>query len=213
MFRVGYFARVAPEKGLHVLADAYLRFRRRLPPDAPCAARRPGTWRPTSSRTWTGVKAAFEAAGRGGEFTYRGTLDRGEKINFLRRLDLLSVPATYDEPKGMFLLEAMACGVPVVQPRRGAFTEVVERTGGGVLVEPDDPDRPGRGVRSSCGPTGRGWTTLGQRAFTEVRAHYSIERSADRLLEVYRELVPGSGADDARGVERSPSSIRRPRDR
>ena len=138
------------------------------------------------------VRKTFEIGGRGGEFTYRGTLDRGEKINFLRRLSLLSVPATYGEPKGMFLLEAMACGVPVVQPRRGAFTEVVERTGGGVLVEPDDPDRLADAFFDL-------WTNrhrlaeLGQRAFTEVRTHYSIERSADRLLEVYRELVPGSG--------------------
>ena len=46
----------------------------------------------------------------------------------------MSVPATYDEPKGVSLLEAMACGVPVVQPRRGAFTEIVEKTGGGLLV-------------------------------------------------------------------------------
>ncbi len=81
----------------------------------------------------------FTSAGRANEFAYRGSVDRREKIEFLRSLDLLCVPATYDEPKGMFLLEAMACGVPVVQPRRGAFTEVVERTGGGVLVEPDDP--------------------------------------------------------------------------
>ncbi len=65
-------------------------------------------------------------------------LDRAEKIAFLQSLDLMSVPATYDEPKGVSLLEAMACGVPVVQPRRGAFTEIVENTGGGLLVEPDD---------------------------------------------------------------------------
>ena len=79
-------------------------------------------------------------AGLAGEFHYRGVLDRDGKIEFLRSLDVLSVPATYDEPKGIFLLEAMACGVPVVQPRRGAFTEVVERTGGGLLVEPDDAE-------------------------------------------------------------------------
>ena len=53
---------------------------------------------------------------------------------------MLSVPATYDEPKGFSLLEAMASGVPVVQPRRGAFTEIVERPGGGLLVEPDEPE-------------------------------------------------------------------------
>jgi glycosyltransferase involved in cell wall biosynthesis len=39
----------------------------------------------------------------------------------------MSLPATYDEPKGVSLLEAMACGVPLVQPRRGAFTEIVEK--------------------------------------------------------------------------------------
>ncbi len=66
------------------------------------------------------------------------------KLAFLRSIDVLSVPATYDEPKGVFLLEAMASGVPVVQPRRGAFTEVVEKTGGGLLVAPDDPVGAGR---------------------------------------------------------------------
>ena len=49
-------------------------------------------------------------------------------------------PTVYEEPKGLFLLEAMASGVPVVQPRRGAFPEIVQKTGGGMIVEPDDPD-------------------------------------------------------------------------
>lgn len=190
VFRVGYFARVAPEKGLHVLADAYLRFRARLPADAAVRCEAAGYMAPDQQPYMDQVRHAFEAAGRGGEFTYRGTLDRGEKINFLRRLSLLSVPATYGEPKGMFLLEAMACGVPVVQPRRGAFTEVVERTGGGVLVEPDDPDRLADAFFELWTDRAR-LASLGQRAFTEVRVHHSIERSADRLLEVYRELIPG----------------------
>ena len=69
---------------------------------------------------------------------YHGAVDRDGKLAFLQTLDVLSVPAPYDEPKGVFLLEAMGDGVPVVQPRRGAFTEIVEKTGGGVLVPPDD---------------------------------------------------------------------------
>jgi glycosyltransferase involved in cell wall biosynthesis len=58
------------------------------------------------------------------------------------------VPATYDEPKGIFLLEAMASGVPVVEPQRGAFIEVVNKTGGGVLVEQDDPDALASGLHA-----------------------------------------------------------------
>jgi len=185
VFRVGYFARVAPEKGLHVLADAYLRFRRRLPPTAQVRCEAAGYMSPSFQSYLDSVKAAFTAGGYGQEFTYRGTLDRGEKINFLRRLDLLSVPATYGEPKGIFLLEAMACGVPVVQPRRGAFIEVVERTGGGVLVEPGDPESLAEAMFQLWSDRPR-LEALGKRAFAEVRAHYSIERSVDRLLEVYR---------------------------
>ena len=97
--------------------------------------------RVAASRIWTTCGGTLERAGLADEFTYHGAVDRDGKLAFLRGLDVLSVPATYDEPKGMFLLEAMASGVPVVQPRRGAFTEIVEKTGGGLLVEPDDPEQ------------------------------------------------------------------------
>ena len=77
--------------------------------------------------------------GLASEFTYAGAPDREGKIARLREMDVFSMPAIYAEPKGLSLLEAMANGVPIVQPRRGAFTEIIERTGGGVLVPPDDP--------------------------------------------------------------------------
>jgi glycosyltransferase involved in cell wall biosynthesis len=98
------------------------------------------------------------------------------------------VPATYDEPKGMFLLEAMASGVPVLQPRRGAFVEVVEKTGGGVLVEPDDPEALAEGLYQLWSDRAKA-ADLGARAFTGVRAHYTIGHSTTRLLEVYTQAV------------------------
>ena len=135
-FRVGYFARIAPEKGLHELADAYIHFRKRIGP-ANVRLEAAGYLGSSHEAYLSDVRRLFEGAGLSEEFVYRGAVDRVGKLEFLRSLDVLSVPATYDEPKGMFLLEAMASGVPVVQPRRGAFTEVVEKTGGGLLVEPD----------------------------------------------------------------------------
>ena len=78
--------------------------------------------------------------GLAGQFEYRGELDRAGKLAFLQELSVLSVPSPQTTQKGLFLLEAMASGVPVVQPRLGVFTEVVERTGGGVLTTPGDTD-------------------------------------------------------------------------
>lgn len=187
LFTVGFFARVAPEKGLHVLADAYRRIRTSgaLP-----AARLEvaGYMAPEHKEYLNRIEQEMKDAGLSEEFHYRGILDREQKIEFLRRLDLLSVPATYDEPKGMFLLEAMACGVPVVQPRRGAFTEIVEQTGGGLLVEKDDLESLGEGLLRIYNDPELG-VRLGQSGLQKVHELYNVARMADRALAVYEELA------------------------
>ncbi len=182
-FRVGYFARVSPEKGLQALAEAYIALRHRTP-DAPMRLDAAGYMAPAQRQYLDDIKRKLAVVGLAEEFMYHGAVDRDRKLEFLQSLDVLSVPATYDEPKGVFLLEAMAEGVPVVQPRRGAFTEIVERTGGGLLVRPDDPHALAGGLYDL-------WKdrtlakTLGERGYRGVREHYSIERSADRLMDAY----------------------------
>ena len=189
-FRVGFFARVAPEKGLHVLADAYVRLRRRTG-RAPIRFEAAGHLASTNTAYLNDVRRTLDRAGLSGEFAYRGELDRAGKLAFFRDLDVLSVPATYDEPKGMFVLEAMASGVPSVQPRRGGFTEIIERTGGGLLVAPDDPEALAEGIYALWKDRGHA-RALGDRAYHGVRAYYTIAQSADRLLDVYRSIVADS---------------------
>jgi glycosyltransferase involved in cell wall biosynthesis len=187
VFRVGYFARIAPEKGLHALADAYRRFRLRTE-SAQVRLEAAGYLSRAHAGYLEDIRSSLDRAGLGDEFTYRGAVDRDGKLAFLRSLDILSVPAAYDEPKGVFVLEAMASGVPVVQPRRGAFTEIVERTGGGLLVTPDDPDALADGLYALWRDRGLR-EMLGRRGFDGVREHYDVGRSADSLLGVY-EGVP-----------------------
>lgn len=185
-FTIGFFARIAPEKGLHVLADSYRRMRRRgALPNARLEAA--GYLAPEHKTYLSSIEQEMKQAGLDDEFHYRGVLDREEKIGFLQTLDVLSVPATYDEPKGMFLLEAMACGVPVVQPRRGGFTEIVETTAGGELVDPDDPESLAAGIlRIERDPALA--QKLGQNGFDNVRKYYSVARMADQALEAYESV-------------------------
>jgi glycosyltransferase involved in cell wall biosynthesis len=187
VFTVGYFARVAPEKGLHVLADAYVGLRQRTAA-TPMRLEVAGYLARANRSYLDTVQRTLDGAGYGKEFSYRGELDRAGKLAFLRQLDVLSVPATYDEPKGMFLLEAMASGVPVVQPRRGAFVEIVERTGGGVLVTPDNPNALADGLYAvwSSAPIK---AALADLALHGVRTHYTVSHSADRLLDVYASVL------------------------
>jgi glycosyltransferase involved in cell wall biosynthesis len=186
-FRVGFLARVAPEKGLQLLAESYIRLRRET--DFSDAVLEAGGYLAPEHRAYLrGVERQMKDAGFGEEFHYRGELDRAHKIEFLSGLDLLSVPCTYDEPKGISLLEAMASGVPVVQPRRGAFPEILDKTGGGVLVEPDD-------AASLADAIYRLWKSPGERAGLRkrgvegVRLHYSVSHMAEQALEAYQKVV------------------------
>jgi glycosyltransferase involved in cell wall biosynthesis len=82
----------------------------------------------------------------------------------------------------------MACGVPVVVPRRGAFTEVIERTGGGLLVTPDDVEALAAGILAIKNDAARA-DELGRAGVAGVRANYSVARMADRALEVYESVA------------------------
>jgi len=186
-FTLGYLARIVPEKGLHVLCEAYRRLRSRadLPPSRLWAA---GYLAPEHRSYLASVQRSVAEWGLADEFHYVGEVDRVGKLAFLRGLSLFSVPATKDDQKGLFLLEAMASGVPVVQPRRGAFVEIVEATGGGVLVPPDDLDSLADAVLDLCRNAERR-KALGAAAYAGVREHYSAERMLEATLEVYRALV------------------------
>ena len=186
-FQVGFFARVAPEKGLHLLAESYLRLRRESD-FAGSALEVAGYLAPEHRAYLHRVERLMRNAGLAREFHYRGELDRAGKTEFLRSLNVLSVPSTYDEPKGIFLLEAMASGVPVVQPRRGTFREILERTGGGVMVEPDDAARLADGIYGL-------WKNpelaaeLGRRGAEGVRRYYSASHMAARALEAFQVIA------------------------
>ena len=196
VFRIGYFARVSPEKGLHLLAEAYKRLRARTPGVA-MRLDAAGWMSPAQAPYLEEIRQSLAADGFGSEFTYHGAVDRDAKLAFLRSLDVMSAPATYDEPKGVSIIEAMAVGVPVVQPRRGSFTEMVEKTGGGLLVPPDSAEALADGLFTLWRDRDLA-ARLGAQGFDGVRAHYSIGRSIDRLLEVYSKVI----ADSTRSEER-----------
>ncbi len=186
---IGYFARVAPEKGLHNLVAAYrlLRKQKHLPPTRLEVAGYLGReHRAYLSR----LENDLALDGLASEYLYHGTLDRMEKIHFLRSLDIFSVPTDYVESKGISLLEAMAVGVPAVQPRHGTFTEVLEATGGGKLVRPGD-NRALAEALAHLVLDERARRELGRKAAEGVRRHFTAERMARETAAVLGRLARG----------------------
>src|SRR5581483_4817581 len=85
------------------------------------------------------IRRKLADAGLADRFEHVESPDHASKVRFLHGIDVLSVPTVYRDPKGLYVLEALGNGVPVVQPRHGSFPELVEATGGGLLVNPEDP--------------------------------------------------------------------------
>ncbi|HEX9000052.1 MAG TPA: glycosyltransferase family 4 protein [Blastocatellia bacterium] len=186
-FTIGYFARVAPEKGLHLLAEAYRLLRQRddFPPAKLEAA---GYLAPEHKPYLQKVENTLREAGLADEFHYHGAVEREAKLNFFRNVDVLSVPTTYAEAKGLSVIEAMASGVPVVQPRWGSFPEIIERTEGGLICEKNDAASLADAIYSL-------WKNpelaadLARQGAAGVRRHYGVQQMAERAINVYASLI------------------------
>ena len=187
---------MAPEKGLHLLAEAYVILRRELGlQDARLEVA--GYLAPEHRDYLARAEDVLRRGGLHGEFRYHGTLDRAQKIAFLHSMDVLSVPSPYAEPKGLYLFEAMANGVPWVQPRHGAFPEIHAKTGGGLLFEPGNV----RDLAEQLLLLARDREQaleLGRRGALGVREHYTAAHMAERTLEVFRAVTDTTRHDGPR---------------
>lgn len=186
-FRVGYLSRIAPEKGLHELCRAYRRLKQ-LKDVGPTRLEVAGYLGPEHRSYLQRIRKQIRQWGLEGEFCYHGSLDLLAKLRFLESLDVLSVPATHDEHKGIPVLEAMASGIPVVQPRRGAFTEMIEKTSGGLLTDPDQEHGLAEGLHAIYRDPDLA-DRLARNGRQGVRDHYSLSRMAAAAVEAYRAIA------------------------
>lgn len=189
VFRVGYLARIAPEKGLHLLAEAWREFRKQY--SGPARLEAAGYLAPEHRQYLDSVGKRMNDWGLASEFEFLGELERPEKLRFLASLDAFCVPPVYDDPKGLYLLEAMASGVPVVAPARGALIEHVDVCEGGLLVAPDDAGAiAGAFLELAENPVRA--RALGASGHLGVARQRSLQVMARRTLAVYQSIIAPS---------------------
>lgn len=189
-FVIGYLARVCPEKGLHLLAEAFRDLAGRVGRDR-VRLRVAGYIGARDRAYLSKVRADLGNWGLLDSCDFLGEVDRAGKFSLLESLHVLSVPTVYRDPKGRFVLEALASGVPVVQPRHGAFPELIEETEGGLLVDPESATDLADGLHAlMLDPERR--RELGHRGRDAVYNGRGDRAMAEATLDVYR-TVTGSG--------------------
>jgi glycosyltransferase involved in cell wall biosynthesis len=178
---LGYFARICPEKGLHLLAEAFSLLRKASP--ATCCRLRVSGWLGNDQREYLAtIRRQVD------DLEHVDCPDHASKVRFLQSLDILSVPTVYREPKGLYVLEAWANAVPVVQPRHGSFPELLEVSGGGVLVEPENAQDLARGLQSLLeNPQLR--HEMGQKGRAAVHESFTAAKMARTTYDYYVRLL------------------------
>jgi glycosyltransferase involved in cell wall biosynthesis len=182
---IGYFARMCHGKGLHLLVDAFILLKQRG--NLPSLRLRVGGAKTAIDEDYvTAQEARLVAAGVRSDAEFIPNIPAEDKSSFLQSLSVLSVPATYGESFGLFVIEAMACGVPVVEPEHAAFPEIIHATGGGVLCAPEDTPSLAAALEQLLLTPGLAGE-LGRRGRASVESDFSATRMARDFAAVCRE--------------------------
>jgi glycosyltransferase involved in cell wall biosynthesis len=184
---LGFFARMSREKGLDTLAQAYIQLRKRGR-IKDLRLRIGGACLPGDKPFVDSLQHQLKTAGVAGHVEFFPNLDRSAKQEFLRSLSVFSVPAIYGEAFGLYLLEAWASGVPVVQPEHGAFPELIEDTLGGVLCAPGSVSALTDALELLLGDVISA-RNMGQAGYRAVKERYTSKQMAEKTVEALRSLT------------------------
>ncbi len=186
---IGYLARMSRGMGLGILVDAFFKLRK-AEPFRNLRLHLSGGKTGDDVEFLEGLRGRFASEGASGDVAIFDEFDEAKRREFLSGLTLLSVPTPNGAAFGTYILEALACGVPVVQPRVGSFPELVDATGGGVLYEPNDAETLAR-VLGELLADGNRRTELGSRGRDSVVRTFGLDTMAKNMVEVYRSVLGG----------------------
>jgi glycosyltransferase involved in cell wall biosynthesis len=132
-------------------------------------------------------EALARELGLGACVAFKGALRFAEVPAFLSTLDAYCAPSLA-ESFGVAVLEASACGLPVLASRVGGLPEVVEEGRTGILVPPGDPEALSEALLALVSDPGLR-ARLGEAGRAFVVERYSWARCVDRMLAAYREIL------------------------
>lgn len=183
---IGYLSRMCHENGLDILVDSFIQLK--------------------SDQEFHDVKLYITGGSTGDDTTYIKTQKRkimkagiGSDVVFLEnfenkyrhiffeRVSLLSVPVRNGEAFGIYLAEAMASGIPVIQPALGAFPEIVDASGGGIIYSDNTPEKLAETLRTLL-PDKKKTADMSLNARKGVEEKFNIKTQAKKLVEVYRQV-------------------------
>ena len=183
---IGYLNRTSESLGLGILIDAFLALKRH--PESRNLRLHITGGHTAEDKPFLNQKfAAIKQQGCEDSVRVFEAFDRPDRIEFLKSLTLLSVPVPAGEAFGTYQIEALAAGVPVVQPNVGGFPEFVAATDGGVIYEPNTSQTLAENIASLLHQPDRlrHHAEQGRRA---VQEQFSIQNMVRNMTDIYEDV-------------------------
>lgn len=184
---IGYLSRMCHENGLDILVDAFIELKQK--------------------DEFSDVGLILTGGSTGDDRKYLAEIRQKLKENdllsqvqfhedfeeeglkeFLGMVSMVSVPVRNGEAFGIYLLECMASGVPVVQPALGAFPEIVSLTEGGVVFEPNTPEALAGSLAKLLSDPEK-LDILSRNGREGVEKHFHINDQAEKMVRIYKEAI------------------------
>ena len=184
---IGYLSRMCFDKGLDTLVAAFSLLKkseklRRL------KLRIAGGKTGNDEAFVRPIRQQLSSSGLIDDVEFLTGFDNSARVGFLQSLSVLSVPEKRPVAYGLYVLEALAVGVPVVQPASGVFPELLEITGGGVLYEPNNAQALAAAMQTLLLDPSRA-RELGRQGRKKVLERFDVTQSAGQIVRIYQEAV------------------------
>jgi len=180
---IGFISRMCEENGLDILVEAFISLVDRQGfQDVNLILTGGSTG--DDKRYLKKLKRRIDQCGLHDRVEFQEDFESEGRKEFFRKVSLISVPVRIGEAFGLYLLESMASGVPVVQPALGAFPEIIRLSGGGVVYEANQPEVLAESLAKLLADPQQ-LSLLSQAGHAGVHRHFDIFNHARELVNVY----------------------------
>lgn len=183
---IGYLSRMCRENGFDILVDAFILLKKKEGfKDVKLVVTGGSTGDDT--KYIKSIRKDLSREKLNGEVEFHESFEGPGRREFFRKVSVIAVPVRNGEAFGMYLLESMASGVPVVQPALGAFPEIIKLSGGGIVYQHNTPEELSESLAELLSDPDK-LNELSANGRKGVETKFDIYDHAKEMVEIYEKI-------------------------
>jgi glycosyltransferase involved in cell wall biosynthesis len=184
---IGFISRMCYENGLDIAVDAFILLKKK-PGFEDVRLCITGGSTSADSGYINRIKKTVRKADLTDQVDFHESFEGAGRKEFFKKVAIASVPVRNGEAFGIYLPELMASGIPIIQPDLGAFSEIVNQSGGGRIYSPNTPETLAKNWAEVLADKDLmlEWSVQSRKG---VEQHFDIQVHTDRIIEVYKKLI------------------------